>query len=133
MKKMLCSAAALLFSVAALAQAPAHKAPRPNKSEARPAQQSEIRDENKDGIQDEVVTTPVNHGQTVQAVAQGTTLTGADKGAAVSSVASARRSTAHDNRTLRSARGERTHGSLRAGGNGPQKSRVGGNAHRSER
>lgn len=132
MKKMLCSAITLLFSVAALAQAPSHKAPRPDKAEARRAQQSEIRDVNQDGVQDEVILDPANHGQAVQAVAQGTALTGAATGAAVSSVASARRSTAHNSRTVRTARSERSYGS-RAGGKGRQKSRPGGNAHRSER
>ncbi|GAA3968639.1 hypothetical protein [Hymenobacter antarcticus] len=59
---------------------------------------------------------PANHGQNVSAFAKSTTLTGADKGAAISSVARGGHGVDHDMGNARSARGgERGHGGRPAG------------------
>ncbi|ALW85607.1 hypothetical protein AUC43_11195 [Hymenobacter sedentarius] len=117
MKKALFSAAALLCSFAALAQAPAATGVQhPDKSAAKERKhEAKIKlrgeDDDRDGDKADKVA-PENHGQTVKAFTQSTTLTGADKGAAVSAVASEGRSAKGDRaaRAPRSARGDHGHG-----------------------
>ena len=111
MKKMLFSAAALLCSVAAMAQAPASvlsatakAAATERKQEAKPKQH----DRDGDDRDNDKAAKPDNHGQKVSAFAKTTPLTGADKGAAVSALARSGRSTAQGQRpdhAPRSARG----------------------------
>ncbi|GAA4358901.1 hypothetical protein GCM10023185_24970 [Hymenobacter saemangeumensis] len=70
-----------------------------------------------------------NHGQTVQAFATSTPLTGAAKGAAISEVARSRRSTAQGQRpahSARSARGGRSMGHAHAASPGHQGGRPAG-------
>jgi len=95
MKKMLLAGAALLCSYAAMAQAPAAMVQNPAAETARPPQDAKAKhaekatDDRKDAKPDD------NHGQTVSSFATTTTLPGADKGAAVSKLASGGRAGAH--------------------------------------
>ncbi|MBF9141445.1 hypothetical protein [Hymenobacter properus] len=119
MKKMLFSAAALLCTVAAMAQAPA--------SASHAVKPATTRQHDADDERDGKAGAPANHGQTVSNVAQTTTLTGADKGAAVSAVARSGRGVDH---ATRSARGEHSHaGGGHLGGGHSAGSHGGGRGH----
>lgn len=114
MKKMLFSAAALLFSVSAMAQAPAQSSVAPaNAPKTEREHKVKIKQHDADGDDDrdgDKANKPANHGQNVSAFAKSTTLTGADKGAAVSAVARGGHGVDHDMKNTRSARGEHGHG-----------------------
>ena len=121
MEKILFSAVALLCSVAAMAQAPAAVSPAlakaaaiERKQDARTKQHDADDDRNYDKA-----AKPDNHGQNVSTFAKTTTLTGADKGAAVSAVARDSRDTGHTPRSGRGGehgqRGSRATGSSHAG------------------
>ena len=119
MQKILLSALALCCSMAALAQAPAtpdarraDKVAKERKQEAKTKQRGDDDDRADDRTRDQAGK-PANHGQTVSAFAQSTTLTGADKGAAVSAVARGGRATARGERSARG--GEHGHGGRPAG------------------
>lgn len=101
MKKLLLAAAALFCSLAAYAQTPSTTPRRLAKIEAgtRQPEADKVLERN----DHEEAVAPANHGQTVRTVAQATPLSGADKGAAVSAVASGGRAT----RTARSPRADR--------------------------
>ncbi|PJJ59399.1 hypothetical protein [Hymenobacter chitinivorans] len=136
MKKIIFALAALLCTFAAQAQAQAQK-PVSNAERATPAngygqQPAELKRQDQDERNAEKVAAPANHGQTVQAVAQSTPLTGSAKGAAVSAVASGGRS-AQRARPTRTARGTRSHDSHQAGGSSAPHGHAGGNGHRTER
>ncbi|SNC68297.1 hypothetical protein SAMN06265337_2244 [Hymenobacter gelipurpurascens] len=115
MKKTLLSAAALLCTFAALAQTPTAvaqdgRAPKQAKHDGKTKQHNEDKDD-----ADVQKAAPVNHGQAVSAVATTTTLTGAAKGAAVSTVARSDAKAAKGIRPERSARGDRSHGNRQTG------------------
>lgn len=121
MKKMLFSAVALLYSVAAMAQAPAAVFPTPAKAAAIERKQDDKTKQHDadDDRNDDKAAKPDNHGQNVSTFAKTTTLTGADKGAAVSAVARDSRDTGHKPRSARGSehgqRGNRATGSGHAG------------------
>ncbi|QJX48813.1 hypothetical protein HMJ29_18600 [Hymenobacter taeanensis] len=108
MKKVLFSAALLLFALSTMAQAPAAK-------HADRATSKEFKHEGKDEKAH-----PDNHGQDVQTFAHATALAGSDKGAAISALASNGRSSARGQRLNGSARGNRSQGSNRSAGCGRQ-------------
>ncbi|AIZ63491.1 hypothetical protein PK28_06925 [Hymenobacter sp. DG25B] len=121
MKKVLLTAVAAFYSVALFAQqAPAtptqgDDAPKPRTETPKPKKEKKAKKahkpehEGKDSDEGDKVKAD-NHDQAVQTVAQSTELTGADKGAAVSAVASAKRQNEEqaaknaDRRAARSAR-----------------------------
>jgi hypothetical protein len=109
MKKTLFSAAALLCSFAALAQAPA-TSQSANQSAARKLEAQAAKRDRQAG--NDAATN--NHGQAVSTLAKSTTLTGREKGAAISTLASGGRSAAQGQRAERSAR------SSARGGNRPE-------------
>lgn len=102
MKKVMLTAVAAFYSVALFAQqapatptqdgdAPKTRTETPKiKKEKKAKKVRKTKFESKDSDEGDKVKAD-NHGQAVQTVAQGTELTGADKGAAVSAVASAKR------------------------------------------
>ena len=124
MKKPLAFAIALLGSFSAVAQAPAAKG-----SAASQATERKLEAKAKQhGTDDEHTgAKPANHGQTVQALANSTPLTGADKGAAVSAVARSGRGVDH---ATRSARGGHSRaGGGHVGGGHSANSHAGSHAH----
>jgi len=103
MKKLLLSAA--LFAASLMTSEGFAQAPQAAPGQAKRAAYSST------ASTDLMPTARANHGQTVSGVAHSTSLTGADKGAAVSAVASRGRSTTRGQniaRSERSARGKRT-------------------------
>ena len=122
MKKILISAAVMLCSLAALAQAPAAyvapKAAMERKQDIKVKQHDANDDHNHDKA-----TKPSNHGQTVSTFAKTTTLTGANKGAAVSAIARNGRSSGQGQRAACAPR------SARGGEHGQRGSRPTGNSH----
>ena len=120
MKKTLLFAASLLCALGAFAQGTATSAAKHTDKEAAKEHKHETKN------QDDK-TSPDNHGQQVQSFAHTTALSGADKGAAISALASNGRSAVHRQRQVGSARGERNHGGTRAGNCGHQ-----GGGHQNE-
>ena len=127
MKKMLFSAAALLCSVAALAQTPAPSSsatPNAPKAEREHKVKTKQRDaEGNDDHDGDKVGQPDNHGRNVSTFTKSTTLTWADKGTDVSAVARGGRGVDHSLRSARGgehgehgARGRRATGSSHAAG-----------------
>jgi hypothetical protein len=112
MKKMLSFALMALGSFATLAQMPVASTERPDKSAIALRHEDERKNERRDKA-----AAPLNHGQTVRAVAQSSTLTTGARGAAVSAVASTGRSTRVEHRSARGPRTERSH-SCRPAGSG---------------
>ena len=128
MKKMLFSAAALLCSFAALAQTPAPSTKHANhKLEAKAKRTDRDRKDDQDD-RDDKTAKPDNHGQAVQTLANSTTLTGAEKGAAISTLASGGRSAAKGQSADHKAHGARSERSAR-GGNRNAGSRPAGAGH----
>lgn len=117
MKKVMLSALALCCSLAALAQAPTTPDARRTDQTARERRhEAKIKiKQHDDDHDDDRAGQPANHGQNVSAVAKSTTLTGADKGAAVSTVARGGHGADHDMGNARSARGEHAHAGRPAG------------------
>lgn len=108
MKKLLFSAAALLCTVAALAQTPTTPTPANKAVAATRRHDPSAKQHAADADEDGQTTRSATHGQTVSTFAQTISLTGADKGAAVSTLASEGRSSAKGQRAARadkSARG----------------------------
>ncbi|GAB3292373.1 hypothetical protein ACFQT0_07150 [Hymenobacter humi] len=128
MKKMLFSAAALFCSFAALAQTPAPSAKHANKAVAADHKLEAKAKRNDQDRSDDKAGTPDNHGQAVQTLAHSTTLTGAEKGAAISTLASGGRSAAKGQSADHSARGARGERSAR-GGNRNAGNRPAGAGH----
>ncbi|TGE06018.1 hypothetical protein [Hymenobacter fodinae] len=108
MKKALLFTASLLLALGALAQEPTAPNGKHPAGETAKARKHKIKDQ---GEADKA--TPDTHGQQVQALAHSTPLTGADKGAAISTFASNGHSAAHGERQIGSARGNRNHGRSR--------------------
>ncbi|TGD79335.1 hypothetical protein [Hymenobacter wooponensis] len=113
MKKASLFAASLLFALSSMAQGPSAPTAKHTSKENTKEHKHEAKN------QDEKVN-PDNHGQEVQAFAHATPLTGADKGAAISALASNGRSSARGQRMVGSARGDRGHSGTRAADCGHQ-------------
>ncbi|UOQ74856.1 hypothetical protein [Hymenobacter cellulosilyticus] len=131
MKKLVFALAALFCSFAAQAQTPVTDAQRAAKPTSAERQQDEAKRKDLTEPSPEQLAPKSNHGQQVQAVAQGTTLRGPARGAAVSAVARSGRS-AQRPQGGRVARGTRSHG-LHGGSSAHQTGRGNGNGHRLER
>lgn len=117
MKKVLLLALALCGSLAALAQAPATPdARRADQAAGERRHEANSKDKQRGHDDDDQAGQPANHGQNVSTFAKATTLTGADKGAAVSTVARGGHGVDHD---MGSARGEHGHGGRPAGSGHP--------------
>ncbi|WP_201981587.1 hypothetical protein [Hymenobacter rubidus] len=129
MKRTLALAVALLGSFAALAQAPAPSSATANAPKAEREHKVKIKQHDAEGDDDrdgDKAGKPANHGQNVSTFTKTTSLTGADKGAAVSTVARSGRGIDH---ATRSARGEHSHASGHLGGGHVANSHAGTHAH----
>lgn len=126
MRKTLALAVALLSSFAALAQVPTAKVAAPKPATERHSDAKTKQHDADDDHSSDQKAAPANHGQTVQAVAQSTPLTGADKGATMSAVARGGRGIDH---ATRSARGAHSHASGHMGSGHIANTHAGTHAH----